>query len=89
MAIGSVWKAGSWADTAWAPNTWADAAPVTVALVLDDLTTVFIPYLEDLRDASLQARLDTTTEVTLDLPDVYAAVANDDDLNTALAIYLS
>ena len=50
-----------------------------------DLNTVFVAYVETLRDASAQTVLDSNTEVALDLADIYAASANDDDLNTAYA----
>lgn len=55
--------------------------------VLEDLNTVFIPYLADLRDASALAVLDTTSLVA---DDQDAKRASDvTDLNTAYAVALS
>lgn len=57
---------------------------------MTDLTTGFVDYVRDLRDASiLVPELDSSTEVMLDLPDVRVAVLSDDDLNTAYWLFLS
>lgn len=32
-AIGSVWRSGTWKDTAWKANTWANAAPPVVVVI--------------------------------------------------------
>ena len=57
--------------------------------MLEDLSTAFAAYLLTLRDASLLARLDSTSLVFFNEDDVRAAVASDDDLNTAYAIHLT
>lgn len=54
-----------------------------------DLTTKFVDYVQDLRDASLLVLLDSDTEIALDLAEVRAAVTSDDDLNTAYWLFLS
>lgn len=55
--------------------------------VLEDLNTVFIPYLADLRDASALVLLDTTSLVADDQPTKRASDVT--DLNTAYAVALS
>jgi hypothetical protein len=55
-----------------------------------DLTTLFVAYVQDLRDASALALLDNDTLVALDVPTVRAAQPNElDDANTMYAAYLS
>lgn len=50
-AIGSTWASGSWVSIGgWAAGTWADAAAYPATL--DDLTTVFAAYVENLHDAN-------------------------------------
>lgn len=56
---------------------------------MSDLTTEFAIYVEDLRDASLQAVLDSDTEIALDLADIRVAAGTEDDLNTAYMTVLS
>lgn len=56
--------------------------------MLEDLTTSFVAYVESRRDASTLPVLDSDTEVFLHQPTVRAAVASDDDLNTAYALFL-
>jgi hypothetical protein len=48
--IGSVWAAGTWADTAWEVNTWADAVVSALAFV-PDMNTRIAVYLRDLYSA--------------------------------------
>jgi hypothetical protein len=84
--IGASWWAGSWADTAWEANSWSNPVP---EMVFGDLTTLFVGYVQDLRDASLLARLDSTSLVRADEPTVRAATNSLDDLNTAYAEHLS
>jgi hypothetical protein len=57
--------------------------------MLEDLSTAFAAYLVTLRDASLLARLDSTSLVFFNEDDVRSAVSSDDDLNTAYAIHLT
>jgi hypothetical protein len=57
--------------------------------MLEDLSTAFVAYLVTLREASLLARLDSTSLVFFDLDDVRAAVGEDEDLTTAYAIHLT
>lgn len=64
-------------------------APVVVAPeAFGDLTTLFVGYVQDLRDAG--TAMDVDTEVAKDLPTVRAAAsAYLDDANTMYASYLS
>ena len=59
--------------------------------MLEDLTTSFVPYLQTLRDASVLAVLDSTSEFTFQIDDVRTALGIEDgeDLNTAYAIHLT
>ena len=79
-----LWATDSWVDS-WADATWA--TEITVPAVLGDLTTLFMPYVQDLRDASALAVKDSTSLVADDYPDVRTEDAT--DVNTAYAIRLS
>jgi hypothetical protein len=82
-----LWATGSWVDDSWADGTWA--TEITVPGVLDDLTFLFVHYVEDLRDAHPLA-VDSNTLVRNDLATVRAATGGElDDANTMYARYLS
>lgn len=86
--VGTSWAPGSWPDTAWEAGSWADGSDVPA--VLGDLTTLFVGYVQDLRDTSALAVLDSDTLVSLDRPNVAAAVPGEvDDANTMYARFLS
>jgi hypothetical protein len=86
MTLGPpLWATGSWAADAWADGSWAGAAAPEV---FGDLTTLFVAYVEALRDADLVGE-DVDTLVALDLATVRAATATEDDINTMYAEYLS
>ena len=77
-----LWATGSWATDAWATNSWS----TEVALVFNgDLTTLFVGYVGDLRDDSVLLRLDSTSLVAADQPNVLDGV----DLNTAYLVALN
>jgi hypothetical protein len=80
-----LWATGSWATDAWATDSWATV--ISAPTVLGDLTTLFAAYVQDERDASLLATLDSTSLVMADYPDVRTEDVT--DLNTAYAIRLS
>jgi hypothetical protein len=86
MTLGPpLWATGTWAADAWADGTWSTtAAPAEFG----DLTTLFVGYLETLRDTDLVGE-DMDTLVALDLATVRAATATEDDMNTMFAEYLS
>jgi hypothetical protein len=65
------------------------AAVATAPTVFGDLTTLFVAYVQDLRDASALSRLDSPSLVMKDVGTVRAATNSPDDYNTALAEYLS
>ena len=66
---------------------WSTGVPQPA--FLEDLTTVFVPYVADLHDANLNQR-DSDTLVANDRATVRAAKPDyDEDINTAYAAYLS
>jgi hypothetical protein len=66
----------------------AGGTATTQPVVFGDLTTLFVGYVQDLRDAG--TALDVDTEVAADLATVRtAASAYLDDANTMYAAYLS
>lgn len=84
--IGAVWKTGSWSATAWEANSWANQSQYPS--ILEDLTTLFAHYVEDLHDANLTRR-DSNQLVRDDLPNILNATNVDDDRNTQYAQALS
>jgi hypothetical protein len=83
--VGSVWASGSWSDTVWEVGTWANAV---IATDFGDLTTLFVGYVDDLKDAN-PLKVDSTTLVVKDYPNVIAGTADLDDINTRYAEHLS
>jgi hypothetical protein len=81
-----LWATGSWVDDTWADGTWATS--VTIPTEFGDLTTLFVHYYEDLRDDN-PLKVDTTTLITKDLPNVVAATTERADRNTQYAEHLS
>lgn len=81
-----LWATGSWVDDSWADGTWA--TEIAVPDVLGDLTTLFVGYVEDLRDAN-PSDVDSNTLVRDDLPTVIAGTVERADRNTQYAEYLS
>lgn len=65
------------------------AAILTAPAFFGDLTTLFVHYCEDLRDAATLAQRDLPVLVRNDLPTVVATTNSKDDRNTTYAEYLS
>lgn len=80
--MGTSWAIGAWAVGTWAAGTWVD-----VAVSFEDLTTVFVEYVGDLRTATPTA-VDSDSLIAANLATVRAAKTYL-DLNTAYAAYLS
>lgn len=77
------WLTGTWSDTAWEENTWG-----FLAAGANDLTTLFVPYVESRLDTENRAIPDAPGAVVRHQGTVRAAVSSDDDLNTAYWTYL-
>lgn len=78
--IGSVWKAGSWSNTAWEANTWATAGVITFPLILGDFTTLLAKHFDVLYAATPD---DLNTLLSAEIPTVRTDVdAGQKDLNT-------
>jgi hypothetical protein len=87
MPMGTSWAAGSWVDGAWVDGSWAGAGAAAPE-VFGDLTTLFVAYVEALRDADLVGE-DVDTLVANDLATVRAGTTIENDNNTMYCQYLS
>jgi hypothetical protein len=67
---------------------FAGGGGVTAPATLGDLTTLFVHYVEDLRDAN-PLKVDSDTLIAKDRATVVAGGNSPDDINTAYAFYLS
>lgn len=84
MAMGTCWQVGTWTDSSWVTGSWADRTPIAPTL---DLTTYFVPYVQDLRDVPGGSD-DSTTLVHQDEPTVIAGTTQRRDKNTQYWEYL-
>lgn len=82
-----LWATGSWATDAWLDGSWA--TEISAPTEFGDLSTLFMAYVDTLRDASALAALDSTSLVAADLPTVRSGNGNLDDANTMYAEHLS
>jgi hypothetical protein len=81
-----LWATGTWVDDTWADGSWA--TEITAPADFGDLTTLFVGYVGDLRDAN-PLRVDSTTLVAKDLATVIAGTSERADRNTQYCEYLS
>jgi hypothetical protein len=79
-----LWATDAWAADVWADGTWATT--ITIPSEFGDLTTLFVAYCGDLRDANAD---DLCTLIRDDLATVIAGTNERADRNTQYAEYLS
>ena len=89
----AVWVGRSTAETVWSASgvgtlVFTDDTEPPPPAVFEDLTTLFCAYVADIRETN-PTRNDTDTLVVQSFPTVRNTTDSPDDMNTALAEYLS